>query len=153
MQAATTEIRATTVDELRQHAGALIRENWEEVEKGIQSREPAPDWDRLQLMESADVLFARGAWVDGHLVGYSVNIVGPSLHYGGVTQVTNTVLYLSPTHRRDGLGRRMVVDTKRTARERGAHEVLFHAKEGSPAERLFAAMGADVTDITYRMRV
>lgn len=153
MQAATTEIRATTVDELRQHAGALLVENWEEVEKGIQHREPSPDWHRLQLMESAGVLFARGAYVDGDLVGYSVNVVAPSLTYGDVTQATNAVVFLSARHRRDGLGRRLIEDTRRTARQRGASEVLFHAKEGSAAERLFVAMGADVTDITYRMRV
>jgi GNAT superfamily N-acetyltransferase len=153
MQAATTEIRATTVDELRQHAGALVVEHWDEVERLVQSREPQPNWPRMVAMEAVDVMFARGLWVGDELAGYSVNIVFPSLHYSGLTQVTNTALFLAKQHRRDGLGRRLVEDTKREARRRGAEEVLWHAKGGTAAERLFVAMGADVIDTTYRMRV
>ena len=46
-----------------------------------------------------------------------------------------------PAHRREGLGRRMLIELAAAARARGARRLLLEMRRGNPAESLYRAFG------------
>jgi GNAT superfamily N-acetyltransferase len=146
---ATETVAPTSVAGMRASAEKLLRAHWEEVAKRRDLMVLAPDWDRYEALESAGVLVSLGAFVDGRLVGYSVTIVGPHLHYVGLIYGQNDVIYVAPEHRKSRIGLSLIRETERLSAERGAKLVSWHAKEGTSLHAMLPRLGYSVHETIF----
>lgn len=110
----------------------------------------APDMPRYIACEQAGALFVLTARDEGRLVGYSVNFIGQHLHYSALRYANNDLLFLAKTHRKGTLGLRLIRETEREAKARGARLMVWHAKSDSALHQMFDQMAPyRVQDIMY----
>lgn len=143
------ELRPITVADMQAQAAALLHAHWEEVAKRRDLMVLAPDWPRYEQLEANGALLSVGAFVDGVLVGYSLTLVGPHLHYVGLTVAQNDVLFVAKEHRHGRIGLDLIRKTEEMAKERGARLVTWHAKEGTALAALMPRLGYDVHEIIF----
>lgn len=148
---AQPEIRASSVQEFREHAFQLLWEHWKEVALNQNSFPLAPDWERYHLLERSHSLIALAAWVDGEMVAYSVTILHRPLHYSQNLSADNDVLYVTPSYRNTSLGKRLIRETEAAAKRSGADLVTWHAKVDTPLHRILDRRGSGYRthDIIY----
>jgi GNAT superfamily N-acetyltransferase len=87
-----------------------------------------PDMETYIRLEDGGHLLSLGAFDGNLLVGYSLNINHPMLHYADVMACQNDVLYLDPAYRLGSAGLRLIRATERAAKEAGCDIMLWHAK-------------------------
>lgn len=132
-----------------EHSAKLFTAHYAEVAKNKDLMVLSPDWERYAYIEQSGKLLVLGAYVDGELVGYSVNFVDYHLHYSGLKVCSNDLLFVHPDFRQSPLGLRLMKDTKRHARFYGCALMLWHAKEGSALDQLLQRKRLPVQDIIY----
>lgn len=86
--------------------------------------------------------------LDGHLVGYSVNVLTPNAHYAHIHMCQNDLLYVHPDWR-GSLGLRLIFATEKAAKEAGAQMVLWHAKRDTTFNDLLPRLGYGVQDVIW----
>jgi len=139
MQAATTEVRAITVDEMQAQAEALTVAHWAEVGgEGVKTLDV--DWDRYRLLERVKVLVLLGGYVDGVLVGYGAAIRGNHGHDKGEKLLHGDAIFVAPQNRGTGLGLALLRHTEAVAKSEGIDSVLWGGPEGGPLVRLLKRM-------------
>jgi GNAT superfamily N-acetyltransferase len=143
------EIRLSDVDEMRQRAGQLFKEHWEEIalNKGVMKL--SPNWRAYYELEERGVLVCLAALIDEELVGYAASFVYQHLHYSALTVIQNDVLFVAEEHRKSGLGRRLIRRTEQMVKalEAGEHKMaLFHTKPGTAADKVLEGWGYGIQD-------
>ena len=150
-------IRPSCVAEMREVALPLLEEHWQEIALDRDAHKLDPDWANYEFLEKAELLFTLVAWVDKKLVGYSANIlIRKHLHYKQTCYAQNDVFFVTQGARGRHLGLQLIHATERTAFERGAVELLFHAKDtaaGAPFSKLLRLCGYGVQDIMFSRRL
>lgn len=128
---------------------ALLNENWEAVAKNKNIMLLSPDRDKYLQLSKNNQLICIAAKIDGVLVGYSVNILQHHLHYSDLFYCNNDVIFLCEDLRNTPLGLRLIRQTERVAKAKGAKLMLWHAKENTSLDKLLPKMGCKVQDIIY----
>lgn len=121
-------IRLSCVDEMRALAGDLFRAHYDEITRNKGVCVLDPDWPAYERLEAAGVLLVLGAWDGSTMIGYSVTLVLPHLHYRNTIVAQNDVLFVAPDSRGSRAGLALIKTTERMAKERGAALMLWHAK-------------------------
>lgn len=139
-------IKPVSADYVLAHAH-LIQEHYEEVSS--QSRPLAPSREKYLALEKAGVLVGLGAFHGAGLVGYSATIVDRNIHYDMV-MAYNSALYVHPDYRATPLGLRLMAETRKACKAKGAHIMLWHAKPESQLNALLQRKKFKVQDIVYQ---
>jgi len=150
-QASTASIRESSFADLLVAGAELFTEHWDEVAQQKHLMRFAPDTDQYYALEKAGRLLVLGAYLGDELIGYSVTFVFEKhLHYQHLSYAQNDVLFISKTHRKGRLGARLIWETERRAKARGARMMLWHAKEHPPElKELLPKLGYSVQDIIF----
>lgn len=128
----------------------LLEEHRDELTTDKALMQLAPDVARYAALEDAGAIFALVARNEaGQVVGYSVNIIGPHLHYSALRYAHNDVLFLSSGQRSGTLGLRLMRETRKEAQVRGAQLMCWHAKPGTSLEQILRRQGVRVQDILF----
>jgi hypothetical protein len=90
---------------------------------------------------------------DGVIVGYSLNFIGPHFHYSDLVVCNNDVLFLRNDLRPSTVGLRLIRETERVAKTRGARLMLWHAKDQTSLAKIMPRMGYVVQDIIYSKEI
>lgn len=145
------DIRAGCLANMANFARDLLREHWEEIARHKDLLVLNPDWDTYAKLAEIDRLLILEAWAGDELVGYSVNIVVPHLHYRDVLVCQNDVLFVSMAHRATRTGIRLMRETEVEAKRRGCKLVLWHAKKDSSLDHMLGRERSaySVQDIVY----
>lgn len=130
-------------------ARPLLAEHWEEVALNKDLMVLEPNVDAYERLESCGALFALGAFDGEQLVGYSATMVQQHLHYKDLRYAVNDVLFVAKSHRSGRAGIRLMQETERIAKERGAQLMLWHAKPETALGAILPRMGYAVQDIIY----
>lgn len=133
----------------REKMQSLLPLHYDELTKNKDIMILEPDYDKYQLLEDAGVLFGLYAYEDDKLVGYSLNIVSPHLHYKSVVMCSNDLLFLTPEKRQGRVGLMLIKETERVAKERGCNFMLWHAKESTALAAILPKMGCKVQEVMY----
>lgn len=141
-------VQTTIVDKAEQIA-TLLEEHWQESARNKSLMVLKPDVAKYKAMEDSGALLSLIAYVDDRIVGYSVNFLIPHLHYADLMVCSNDVLFVSKEHRESPLGLKLIRDTKRLAKARGAGLMLWHAKEGTALANLLPKLGCKVQEIVF----
>jgi GNAT superfamily N-acetyltransferase len=136
-------------------AGALLLAHWNEIARNKDVMRLDPMVERYEALEKLGLLIGLFAYDEDELVGYCVSIVNHGhLHYRDLITVSNDVLFVQPEYRGAArVGYRLMRETERLAKDRGAHLVLWHAKEHTALASMLPRMGYEVQDIVYSRRV
>lgn len=145
-----TSVRPSTVEEIRANGGMeLFRLHSQESEPGLTAFLD-PDWDTYLAKDEAGELIVLGAWAGDKLVGYVVAWVLESAHYRGRVLVQQDVLFVAPSYRAHGLGLRLVKALREEANERGASQLLMHAKVGSKLVGVLEVAGLTPEEVVFK---
>lgn len=149
MHSATMEIKPISIADMQQSADALLLSHWQEIGQDRHRRILSPDWDRYYEAEEKGFMLSLGAWVADDLAGYSLNFIAPNMHYSEVLSCQNDLLFVDEQHRRGSIGGRLIRATERAARQRGAHEMIWHAKPDTVLNAGLPKLGYSVLDVLY----
>jgi predicted GNAT superfamily acetyltransferase len=143
---AIREIRAT---EWIEQAWRLLEAHREELttNKGLMILKP--DISTYEMLESKNALLSLGAFDGDEIVGYSVNIMAHNLHYSDLMMCQSDVLYVREDKRQGPAGLKLMRETERLAKERGAQMMLWHAKPDTNLDQILPRMGYRVQDVVY----
>ena len=149
----SVRIEPATVDFLLEHATELFEAHRDEIATMPDLMKVKPDVDAYKRMEASDALYCLSALDGVQLVGYSVNVVIANLHYSDLKTASNDLLYVHPDYRHGRLGLRLMRETENEAQRRGAHLMLWHAKQNSALSHICQRLGYSVQDVIYNRRL
>lgn len=133
---------------------ALLSAHWHEIARNKQVMVLKPDRARYEALEAQGALLCLAAIdPDGDIVGYSVSFVGPHIHYADLQVCNNDVLFLREDLRASPIGLRLIKETERAAKARGARLMLWHAKENTPLATIMPRMKYGVQDIIFSKEI
>lgn len=137
-----------------ERAAPLLRAHWEEIARNKDVMVLKPNVPVYQALEAQGLLIGLMAYDGDNLVGYCVSILQLGhLHYADLKTAVNDVLYVDPAYRgASRLGLRLISETERIAKERGAQLVLWHAKEHTALAGVLPRLGYEVQDVVYSRR-
>lgn len=128
---------------------SLLEDHWEESAKNKRLMVLKPNREAYQKLEDGGNLVSLFAFVDDVIVGYSVNIVVPHIHYVDLITAHNDVIFVSKEYRNSVLGLRLIKATEEECAKAGARLLLLHAKEDTPLSKILPRKGYGVQDIIY----
>ena len=132
----------------------IMRDHWAEVgsHQGVRALNiPA---DKYADLESRGMLLSLFALDErGEIAGYSINIVAMNMHSADTCYVQNDALFLSNAHRKGFAGIRLMKETEKAAKARGAKLMIWHAKEQTGLDRLLPLLGYGVLDVMYSKEI
>lgn len=149
MTHAVLTIRSIIASEWIDKAWTLLQAHRRELTTNPDIMELRPRRDRYEALEAAGFMVSLGLFDGDSLIGYSVNIVDANLHYGDLVIAQNDVLFVHPRYRKSQDGLALIHATEDAVRARGAHMMLWHAKEGTALHGLMPRLGYRVQDIVF----
>jgi predicted GNAT superfamily acetyltransferase len=139
---------------IAEHQQDLLEAHWQEIARDKKLMKLSPDVSQYRAMEDADMLISIGAFDDdGKMCGYAVSFIGTHLHYSELTYAHNDVLFVAEEYRSKRLGLRLIRETERIAKEKGARMVSWHAKQDSMLAAMLPKLGYCVQDIIFSREV
>ena len=128
----------------------LFKEHWDEVARNKQVMILDPDKAAYEHLESLGALFTLIAYGEDEVVGYSVNMISPHLHYKSLITCQNDIIFVKKEYRTSSpVGLRLIRATEKAAKDKGAKIMLWHAKEGSVFANLLPRIKYQVQDIAF----
>lgn len=106
----------------------LCELHWEEIANNKEAIKLAPNVEQYTTMQNAGILNNLVIYDDEKIVGYSVLLIAPHLHYMNDKYAYVDVLYLNPEYRKSKLGILLVNETEKFAKEQGAKIIQHHVK-------------------------
>jgi len=106
----------------------LTQENWEETGFKFDLKISPEMIDKLQ---SSGIMFCIGAFDVDRIVGYSTAIVSPHYFNPDILFCSSSALFCSKAYRGKSVGARLMMHTKRVAKERGAKYIMWHTRAGT----------------------
>lgn len=141
-----------TAEAFLDQAMGLLAEHRDELATDKSLMVLNPDADTYAALDQAGNLMTIGAFRDNNLIGYSVSLVSPNLHYSDLMQCQNDVLFITKEQRKGLTGLRLIAETERRAKARGAQIMLWHAKPETNLDKLLQKRAA-VQDIIYKVNL
>lgn len=125
----------------------LLDEHWRELAKNKRLMVLKPDVARYQTLEDQGHLITLFAYDGDAVVGYSASFISNHMHYTDLRIVMNDVLFVAKSHRTGRTGMQLIRETERIAKERGAHMMMWHAKQHTDLEKILPRLGYGVQEI------
>lgn len=148
------EIKDISVADSIGKTGEMLEEHWQEVAKHKSLMVLKPDVQRYTAMEQMSMLIGLGAFLNGEMIGYSVTFIMPHMHYADLIVASNDVLFVRQQYRATRVGLKLISETERIAKERGARMMMWHAKPGTALDALMSRRdGYGVQDIIYSKEI
>lgn len=122
----------------------LLAENW--AETGFDF-DLCPDGEMMRRLQEADLLFVLGAFDDGELVGYSSALISPHTYNPSIVCCNSDALFVRRAWRPRGVGARLILETERVAKEKGASRMLWHTRAGTPLAAALERRGYEPADV------
>ena len=150
-------IREISAVEYLPQATDLAMDHWREVAQATGVPEPDINPVLVQGLEQAGCLLTLGAFHGDALVGYSINVIGPTFDFQHLRVCQNEGIFAAKAHR-GKLGLGLIRETVLAAQRRGAHRVTFHAYIGTGADALLSRLRVagkqfQAYDIIYTMEL
>lgn len=127
----------------------LIQEHWDEVAKNKELMILKPRYEVYRDLDNKGNLINLFAFVDGKIVGYSINILSYHLHYADLYTAMNDIIFITKEYRDTPLGLRLIAETEKACKEAGVKLMLWHAKEDSALAKILPRRKCKVQDIVF----
>lgn len=127
----------------------LFSEHWKEIARNRELINLDPDWDRYIQMDEAGLLQVATVRDEDALIGYSIDIITPHMHYKNDLFAMNDVLYVRPEYRGKGAGVRLIKYSMEKMKERGVSVVHMHMKLSNDFGPLMERLGYNEIERIY----
>lgn len=121
--------------------GDLFEQHWDEVYNGDNPFPPKPDYEMYQQIQDVGMTFGLFAYYGDVIVGYSVNHIMPNLHSRGFFTCNNDVLYVDPLFRDSPLGLKLMKQTEKKGKEKGASLMVWNAPFNTNLVKILPRLG------------
>ena len=110
-----------------------LKAHWDQVANNKDTIKLAPNVEQYILLQESGVL-RNIALIDGDkIVGYSVILAMPHLHYKHDVFASVDVIYVDEEHRNSRAGVKLINATEELCREIGVSVLTYHTKPSHPA--------------------
>jgi len=141
------EVNATDyLDQIK----SLALENWQET--GFEF-ELEPSRRIHELLELAGASIALAAFDGDEIVGYSTASIGPHLFNDSVIVATTNALFVKKSHRGGTIPGRLVIETERIAKQRGARFLFWQTRAGTGLANTLKKRGYIDSDVTVMKEI
>lgn len=123
-----TFIRDQKVEEFFKHCNEAIVEHWLEIAANKEKILLNPDEDRYKKLEEAGILKSIVVYDGDELVGYSVLLVQPHLHYKDDLFAFVDLIFVKNAYRSSKVGLMLINETEKYAKELGVSMLTYHTK-------------------------
>ena len=123
---------------------ALIAVNWEETGFDFPFM---LDKERYKQFEAAGFLLVVAAFNEEEVVGYSLASVLPHPYNPAIICGNSDAMFLHPNYRNSTAGARLMFETERLAKERGANRMLWHARGDTDFIETLRKRGYSTADV------
>ena len=137
-------IKSLNPDECREQVAGLVADNW--IETGF-DWELKPNWQMYGKLYEMGYLISLAAFDGDEIVGYSLATVSPHLFNSDVKVCTTSALFVKPSHRNRLVSGRLIVETEREAKRRGAIRVFWQTRANTPLAGLLRKRGYQDADV------
>lgn len=142
----------TTVTDKLGELLPLLQAHRDELATAKHLMELSPLVEAYRTMEQSGSLLALVAYLGEEIAGYSINFIGPHLHYSKLRYAHNDALFVKREHR-GGLGLKLIRETEARARKKGARMMTWHAKAGTPLQNLLPRLDYAVQDVLFNKEI
>jgi len=141
--------RTGTIDEVLHddNLRALLELHYAELTRNKEIAKLAPDWIRYRTLEDNGYLLTLLAFEGTALIGYSVFILSPHLHYMELKVALNDVMFLHPAHRLGYTGVRLIRESEKMCRAAGAGKICWHVKPDTTLQAILNRLGYDTEEV------
>ena len=130
--------------------GDLYQDHWDEIANDKQLKVLKPNRAAYERMENEGALVSLFVYdILDDIVGYSVNIVVPHIHYVDLITAHNDIIFIRKDYRLGSLGLRLIKETEKAVKLKGAQLMLWHAKENTALSKIIPRMGYNTQDIVF----
>ena len=143
----------SNVKELSSEIYPLLKEHYDEIARNKDAIELKPDWERYKSLENLGFLHCIAVRDEDKLIGYSVTMIAPSLHYKDHLFAVNDVLFISKEYRKARVGFRLFKFMKECFEKKKVSIVHFHVKVDHDFSDLLEFMGYKQIEKIFEMRL
>jgi GNAT superfamily N-acetyltransferase len=133
---------------LYEEALPLARLQWEEIANYRELIPLSPRKDVYLASAKAGHLLFLTARFDGVLIGYAIFFIVYTAHYGKSLFAVNDIIYVLPEYRKGSVGVRLVKESERETKKRGAMLIRFHCKLTNDFASLLDRLGYNTDEIS-----
>ena len=119
----------------------LIEGHWLEIANNRDKIKLDPDWDQYQKLCDLDMVTLFTVRDSGRMVGYSVFMVHPLLHYKADRVASNDIVYLLPKYRQGFCGVRLLKMCHEHFKALGIEKIHWHLKPGHDWSKILERWG------------
>lgn len=148
-----TTIIEVKIDEVLPYLSHMFIEHREEVTTNKELMILNPDMDTYYALEEQGRLIVLCVYKEGEVIGYSVNMIQPHLHYKDLVYSSNDLLFVSKEYRNSKVGLQLIKDTEAVCKAKGSQFHLWHAKENTTLAELLPRMGYSIQDIMFSKEI
>lgn len=146
-------IRPISVEETRRDGQYLLQAHYQELTRHKARVRLEPDWKKYQDCEAAGLLVSLGIWDGTALIGYSVFILTPHIHYKAVIYAMNDVVFLREDYRNGIAGVKLLKASEAECERRGADKIVWHAKPDTALAEILPRMGYGLEEHVFSKMV
>lgn len=129
----------------------IMRDLWKLHWLEVYGNEDGNIWEEHYLAcEKAGMLLSLFAYVEGVLVGYSINFLAPNLHRKPLITCTNDALFIDPVFRDGPLGLRLIKATEKKGKEKGANQIVWHAPLNTNLVHILPRLKYEPAEMVFR---
>ena len=129
MDISSLDIRSVSFLDLWSEGQHLFEDHCRELEDSRVAF--LPDNNRYLSLDDLDMLITLGAYIDGHMIGYSVSVIYRH----------------DPSYRRGPIGWKLILSTEKSAQECGVSRMLWTAKCNSNLDMLLSKRREQVSSV------
>lgn len=126
------EICELPIQTLADQAAALFQENYLATVQHLGVSGLNFNRDLYLALESQGILLSLAAFFKEKILGYSVNMILPHPHFTQMKICRNDVFFVTADWRGTRIPLRLLAQTEQAAARRGAEQMSWSAKVGSP---------------------
>lgn len=119
----------------------LLALHWAEIANNRDVVKLNPDWEKYAKIDASGLVTFFTVRDGGRLVGYSLFITFPLLHYKDVITATNDIIFLLPEYRKGTCGTRLIKMCHDELMKSGVDKILWHVKPHSDWSPILERMG------------
>lgn len=110
----------------------ILYKHWKELAVNQDTVFLSPDKEKYCKLQEVGVIKNIVVYHEEKIVGYSIILIQPALHYSNDLFAHVDVIYVDKEYRSSSVGARLLFATETLAKDNGASVILHHAKPNVP---------------------
>jgi len=127
----------------------LFQDHWKEIARHQDTVPLDPDMKQYTALQDMGALHTLVAREEGKIIGYTVYIMMPHLHYKQNMFAYNDLIYVDQAHRGSRVGYTLLKKAEEYLKDKGADSITVHMKPEHSFEGLLNKMGYNQSEILF----